>query len=405
MQSKTNLSSNKCFKAINFYTSAPPVLYLLTILIRTRHSISYFPADPGYELVRQALEKPLTQIFSDYNWQYFYVIPRFLCEIVILFPVKFHALVMGILINLVWVLCALFIKLVISQTTSSNRIGLVSGLILMLSPVASESSLGNYGNVKWPLTVLIVVCFTSQELVTNKFKWLIPLTIAIGLSTPLLFVCIIPLMINQVKHKFIEWRKSVSLIMICLATSMAQVFASGGLSSAAKGWGSSRIYSLSGLGKFWWFGQTAPILFSLAAILGIYVNKNLARDRRSMILGTSLSAITIALLSFYLGGVADRYFTAPLTLSLIALLISLTINPWKKTSLISRIITTLLLVVILVPTVKWFDAGWYLTSGPTWMSEVKKATQVCSDGQFTEVSLHVSPSGMEVLNCKHLSNP
>ena len=124
-----------------------------------------------------------------------------------------------------------------------------------------------------------------------------------------------------------------------------------------------------------------------------------------MILGTSLSAITIALISFYLGGVADRYFTAPLALSLIALLLSLAITPWKNTSLIFRIITTFLLLLILVPTVKWFNAGWYLTSGPTWMSEVKKGTKACSDGQFTEVSLHISPSGMEVINCKHLSSP
>lgn len=382
-----------------------PILYLLTIFTRTRHSISYFPADPGYELVRQALERPLTQIFSDHNWQYFYVIPRFLCEIVILFPVKFHALAMGTLINLVWVLCALAIKSIITHITTSNRIGLISGLILLLSPVASESSLGNYGNVKWPLTVLIVVCFTSQELITNKFKWLLPLSIAIGLSTPLLFVCIIPLTINQVKYKFRDWEKSVSLVFVCLATSAAQVYASGGLSSAAKGWGSSRIYSLTGLGKFWWFGQTAPTLFSLAAILGIYINRNLSRRRHAVILGTSLSAIATALLSFYLGGVADRYFTAPLALSLIALLLSLTITPWKKTSLIPKFLSVLLLLLTLVPTIKWFNAGWYLTSGPTWMSEVKKATQACTDGQFTEVSLNVSPSGMEVLNCKHLSNP
>ena len=399
MLSKIRLKLN----TINWFSV--PILYVLTIFIRTRHSISYFPADPGYELVRQALERPLTQIFSDYNWQYFYVIPRFLCEIVILFPVKFHALAMGTLINLVWVLCAIGIKSIVTHITSSNRIGLISGLILLLSPVASESSLGNYGNVKWPLTVLIVVCFTSQELVTNRFKWLVPLTIAIGLSTPLLFVCTIPLIINQVIYKFEEWRKSVLLISICLTTSAAQVYASGGLSTAAKGWGSSRIYSLTGLGKFWWFGQTAPILFSLAAVLGIYINRNLSTDRRALILEASLCAIAIALLSFYLGGIADRYFTAPMTLSLIALLLSLTITPWRKTLLPSKFLSVFLLLLILVPTIKWFNSGWYLTSGPPWKSEAEKATELCIAGKLKEVSLHVSPSGMELLNCKYISSP
>jgi hypothetical protein len=190
-----------------------------------------------------------------------------------------------------------------------------------------------------------------------------------------------------------------------LATSAAQVYASGGLSTAAKGWGSSRIYSLTGLGKFWWFGQTAPILFSLTAILGIYINRKLTTDRRAVILETSLCAIAIAVLSFYLGGVADRYFTAPMTLSLIALLLSLSITPWRKTLLLTKFVPIFLLLLVLVPTIKWFNSGWYLTSGPPWKSEAKKASELCFDGKLKVVSLRVSPSGMELLDCKYISSP
>ena len=56
-------------------------------------------------------------------------------------------------------------------------------------------------------------------------------------------------------------------------------------------------------------------------------------------------------------------------------------------------------------TIKWFNSGWYLTSGPPWKSEAEKATELCIAGKLKEVSLHVSPSGMELLNCKYKSSP
>ncbi|NBP42468.1 MAG: hypothetical protein EBU68_06755, partial [Actinobacteria bacterium] len=54
--------------------------------------------------------------------------------------------------------------------------------------------------------------------------------------------------------------------------------------------------------------------------------------------------------------------------------------------------------------VKWFEAGWYLTSGPTWTSQVDKASEICDENPTAIVELRVSPSGYSEVSCSQIKD-
>ena len=52
---------------------------------------------------------------------------------------------------------------------------------------------------------------------------------------------------------------------------------------------------------------------------------------------------------------------------------------------IQRLSTAILLVFVLTATVKWFGASWFLTSGPTWSSEIERARALCLQDDLDDV--------------------
>ena len=69
-----------------------------------------------------------------------------------------------------------------------------------------------------------------------------------------------------------------------------------------------------------------------------------------------------------------------------------------------KTIVLLALGIVLTPTVKWFEAGWYLTSGPTWTSEVDRAKLFCAERPNSVVELFVSPDSSAVVSCDRLKS-
>ena len=104
-----------------------------------------------------------------------------------------------------------------------------------------------------------------------------------------------------------------------------------------------------------------------------------------------------------MGGIADRYFVAPMTLAWICGVLFLIdfVEIFRKIRIFAIAIA---FVVALVPVVYWFEAGWFLTSGPTWTSQVDQATKFCVKYPDSEVELFVSPSGSSEITCLQVLN-
>ena len=368
------------------------------LFLRTQNSINRFPSDPGYDLILQARLEKGVQTFSTSSWPYFYVIPRAFIDFLIIAPMRFEAVILGSLMNLVWIGSAYVIFRTVLSQTKNLMLSVISGTLLILSPVAMESSLISYGNVKWPLTVALACVFCAPSLLRERFKSVLLAVFLIGMSTPMVIFCVFPI-VYWTTRKEIGRKIAIAIFSLIAVTTLLQILASGGFSRAAQGWSDDRIFSLDGLGLFWLYGQLAPLTISVVTAVIILAKRKRGEPTSSFSLCLTVTSVCILVSSFYLGGIADRYFVAPLVLSSIGFVVILWTQPLLGRLSINSVLLAGFLVASLIPAIKWFEAGWYLTSGPTWSTEIEKARDFCLNGSRQKATLSLSPSGEVEIDC------
>ena len=156
---------------------------------------------------------------------------------------------------------------------------------------------------------------------------------------------------------------------------------------------------MDGLGLFWLYGQLAPLTISVVTAVNILAKRKRGEPTSSFSLCLTVTSVCILVSSFYLGGIADRYFVAPLVLSSIGFVVILWTKPLLGRLSVKNVLLAGFLVASLIPAIKWFEAGWYLTSGPTWSTEIEKARDFCLNGSAQKATLSLSPSGEVEVDC------
>ena len=375
-------------------------LYVLIIFARDWKAINRIGADTGYTYVPDAVNGNLSVLLKPFP-EYFEISGRATAEIVALFPIRYHTIASSSVVNLVWVALALFIFAMIYQETNNRVLASGTGLVLIVIPHAMESSLGNIGMIKFPLTAAIAIAFCSSRAIIKYPKLITVVALLVGLSQPILFVTALPLVWFFRSQDRDLRRKVTTLLTVVFATLIIQVLKVG-VSAAARGRSGSRVMSLwPGMGLFWYSGIFFPILFCLIIII---VNSlSPFRNSKYNKLRFMLCASTIALSasSYVLGGIADRYFVAPMTLAWICglLLLHDFIIVFNKLKIYALAIS---LIFVVVPVAKWFEAGWFLTTGPTWTSEVDRGREICATQLESEIELFVSPNSSAIVECSQL---
>jgi hypothetical protein len=372
------------------------VLSIALLLIRTRHSIDKFPADPGYDYIYSAAT---TGIRSWFNLDpYIHFAAHFLSWIVAFLPLNYEAVGLTLLNHVAWGLCSvgMFYALKADLVSSSSR--LMGALSLVLVPVASESGLGNVGNVKWPLMALALVICSGNSIHRLK-KTTVAVLILTGLTNPLLPVALVPLALQYRAIDQTERRKLVMPTVLILMTFLIQAIVVGA-SSLGSGRGDSRILKpWPGMGIFWWYGLVGPVILSAGFLI---LNRGLRLGPQSqMMTRIAYTVPTLAFLSYFYGGIADRYFIVPMVLSWITSTF-LVIEVSRSTSWFRRtLVCGAFIVGFVVPAAKWFNSSWYLTSGPTWSSEVARTVDACRLGAVNEV-FQIGAGNQTELPCRYI---
>ena len=375
-------------------------LYVLIIFARDWKAINRIGADTGYTYVPDAVNGNLSVLLKPFP-EYFEISGRATAEIVALFPIQYHAIASSSVVNLIWVALALFIFAMIYQETNNRVLASGTGLVLIVIPHAMESSLGNIGMIKFPLTAAIAIAFCSSRAIIKYPKLITVVALLVGLSQPILFVTALPLVWFFRSQDRDLRRKVTTLLTVVFATLIIQVLKVG-VSAAARGRSGSRVMSLwPSMGLFWYSGIFFPILFCLIIIIVNILSP--FRNSKYNKLRFMLCASTIALSasSYVLGGIADRYFVAPMTLAWICglLLLHDFIIVFSKLKIYALAIS---LIFVVVPVAKWFEAGWFLTTGPTRTSEVDRGREICATQPESEIELFVSPNSSAIVECSQL---
>jgi len=376
----------------NWFFSVTGFVYAIVIFARDWNALDRIASDTGYTYVPEAVRDNLWVLFKPLA-EYFEVSARAAAEVVAIFPIRYHAIASSTVVNFIWVGLGLLIYAIIFQETRSKIASSLAGLALIVTPHASESSIGNIGMIKFPLTAAIALAFCSSRAITKFPKLIAIVAIVGGLSQPILVVTSLPLL-----WLLRRGNKVLGLLLIVYGTLVVQIFKVG-FSNAIEGRDGSSVKSLwPGMGLFWYSGIFVPTSFVvLIAILDSIKPFKFGKFVQIRLF-IGISTFALAFTCYVMGGIADRYFVAPMTLASISgILFSIDfIHHFNRLRIFTIVVAT---IIVIVPVVKWFKAGWFLSSGPTWTSQVDQAKKFCVKNPNSKFELFVSPSGYTEVDC------
>lgn len=374
---------------------------LLLIWMRTRAGLGRLPSDPGYDYFIAATERGWSSIWSPDPFPQ--VISRVVAWIAVQFPFELHAVIAGTITNVLWAALAAVAGYIVWQQWGSVLLSVMTGVFLALNPVARESALLNHGNLKWPLLSVTVLAISSPTFFRSHIPTTATLLLLTGLSQPLVFVAVVPLGIIALLDRNRSVRAVLSALLITGVGILFQVAVTG-IDRSTSGHGASRILRpWPGMGIFWWFGLVVPLIIAVAAVVISLRRAISGHEGEVQVVALSTSAIALAVSSYFLGGIADRYFVAPMFLAYVSSMIIMA-NFWRSSRSWWKAPVAVGFVVLLLPCLRWFPASPWLTSGPLWSDEATRAWDVCSNGDVAVVQMGVTPTGATEVPCDLIRN-
>jgi hypothetical protein len=374
-------------------------VFFAIVALRLRGGILRIPPDPGFDVLSQA--RPVLRFsFFDIakHGSYISVIPRIIGKLAAFTPIEYAAVISSLLTLFIWSLSATITFVAIRRIANNSIIALLCGLIVVLNPAAGESSIGNYGNAIWQVYIVMSLVFAIAEF-PKKFN--IPvylLALVGGLSHPWAVLTLAPLIgsMPNSNKQFRAVQKKLLLITLFTFGIQIAVFLSTGSSAARTG----VTYWWENMPIFWSFNWLFPIALSISVILLNLIISNRQEKSRFTATYIALSALSVAIVCYLQGGIADRYFVAPMTLSVCASAV-LACQIDLKWKWIPQFVFAIALILVSVGSYKWFRASSYLNSGPTWYSEVIRIRDACSDQKavFLEAQLSI---GTTEVSCDSL---
>ena len=367
----------------------------IVLLMRSRASIQKFPADPGYDYLISAYQEG---IFSWFDLEpYVHFVGHFLSWLVLFTPIEMQAFSLSIIVHLCWSLTALGTYVVLKHEGLPMIVSVFSSLSISLCPAAAESSLANVGNVKWQM-LIFAIFLGASELITHFPRLTSIYFFLTGLTNPLSILILLPLSLSFYVRTKNQQKKFLAPMLILTFSCLIQILIVG--SSGLSGGGRTKVLlPWPDMGLFWWFGLISPSAICLTVLL---VNQIFQfHPTSSIIQRVIVMGPILAIFSYAYGGIADRYFVAPMTISWFAatLLVYDLASRLKSFYRIGLIVSAILLFSI--PMVKWFSSSWFLTAGDYWSREVKRAKSECQSGREFAILTIGSESKLK-LSCSYI---
>jgi len=367
------------------------------LFLRTLNSFEKFPADPGYDyLLLATLNGPSSWFELD---PYLHFGAHVLSWLASFAPLDDQAIFLSLLVNTVWSSITAVMFLILRNDGLTPVVALLSALTLPFCPAAAESSLANVGNLKWPMLILALVAASSNQITRSPMP-LSQYFLITGLTNPLTSVVFLPLLINYYECNSQERKKFTLPIVSLLASFSIQAFIVGstGLTSGSN---IDKTYGpWTGMGIFWWGGLFGPSIVSLGVLFICFRFKSTVSS--PLLIRLTSSALALAIISYFYGGIADRYFVAPMVISWISVICLISIILQNKTRQIKTLAISIAVLLFAIPTAYWFDAMWFLTAGPKWSEQVSTARSICKK-ESDLATLYIGDSSVK-LQCEYILN-
>ena len=373
--------------------------YCARLLFRLRGSIFRLPADPGYYIFQGVRKDSFRNLFT-LETDYIYFLERFAALIVVAFPIELTALVSSLLTSLIWVSTAVTVSAITKERTRSSLLSFAAGLMVVLVPAASESSIGNIGNIKWQVLIALTVVGSSTHLLSTRKYLVWALALIAGFTHLLALVAAIPLLAGSFsidKNISKTSRFAFGLISASFICQFLVHYQTGnGLLREQK------LYYWSGIPIFWLFNLVFPLALCGGVAFTAIALRRFTAERFPASFLISIAGLSLGLVSYVMGGIADRYFVAPTVLGWVALLLLFS-DFRPKFPKLSLLVLLPIVLVLSLGAFKWFGPSSYINSGPTWSSEVERGRIECLNSGATTIELQM-PIGTAEVPCVDLEN-
>jgi len=366
------------------------------VLLRGWSGLNQIPSDPGYDALEGRIGHAWRVIEFD---PYLHADQTMVASLASFLPREIHGFFTTTASHLVWGACAVIMVTAFRRHDFGILVALIAGLLLVTNPWASQSAIGNYGNIRWPILVAATVTIALESVSRNPHRgWLLTMSTVAAISNPLHPLLLLPLAIGFRRSGWpsrLTYLVAAAPLVVGLIVNVANSSGVGHATKLKAFW--------AGAGIFWTSGQLLP---SLIALLGIVVGSytmRASRDRQLLVLLLFVLTIVFSGTGYVLGGIADRYFVAPAVLALTGVLI-LSADAINNRVAWSRIGALAISVLLLVPTIRWFFVSPWLKTGPAWSSQVRSARAGCTDGSRLQVELITSngESRTDSIPCRDL---
>ena len=356
--------------------------YFAVVLLRSWRGLDRIPTDPGIDFLISKKQ------FFDYFFStspYLHFDTSLGSTAAGIFPLRLLGLATNLISHMIFAFCAVGVFLALKQLGIREWVGRIGGLVLVLSPWAAQSTLGNYANVRWPIITASLIVIASEVAREQPSQWRIFLAAVLAaIVNPIAIVITIPVAVSMLIRRSIP-RRIAGLVaappVVILCLNLVLTNGSGHSARVERLW--------DGVGLFWSTGLFLPALIALVGIVILLLCKPERNELNIFGLSVFCSSIAIALLSYRLGGIADRYFVAPAALAGIGMVVVL-FEAKLRWILFRAAALGAVVLLVLIPSIKWFAVFPWLTSGPTWSQQIDDARRRCEAGNITGASLLTS---------------
>ena len=344
---------------------------------RIRQSFDHLPVDPGYEFFEDSYQYGVSALVKT-EGGYLDIPRRIIAEVVTLFPIRQT----GNVGSLIWLLMvsatAFFIAAMVKRIYPSKVLAIACGACVVLAPSASESQIGNQSVVKWFLILVAIIVVSLPEEHQLSTRTTAILVLLSGVSNPMTFLAAVPLGLSLLQRKLNLKDSRTKLILGAFTIGFVIQLVSWKTTGVGVQKYDSRTYALwPGAGAFWYYNLVIPPLTCAAFVMRAMLPEwSWCPKPSRFILNLSLTGLVLFLVTYALSGIGDRYFVVPQMLAFIVVAIY-TAQHFKGTKFVLRAALAVSIAIFCRASVKWYDAGWFLSDGPKWSEQIDGARSRC----------------------------
>ena len=375
------------------------LLLSFVLILRLRGSIFRLAPDASYDIFSDTRNHPFSSIFS-FADGYLSILPRLMAHVVVIAPIEYTAILSSSFTSLFWILAGLTVYFCMKELVKSWQWSILAALMVVLVPSARESSLGNIGNVRWQLFIILAVAGSSPYFVSKFSKSLIFIAFITGLSHPLAIIATIPLAFQYISSGATMRKKLGGPLLAVALTFLIQVGVHFRLGRGAIRGGITHWWANPPI--FWLFNWLFPVFLCLFVVVLLFLANRGRISFESPTLSLAITGFLIGSISWIQGGIADRYFVVPTVLGWIALILLYT-SSRQQFPKVSIAIFLPIALVLTLGAFKWFGPSSFIDSGPTWSSEVRRLKIVCRESPTAFVEATLSAGSAEIL-CTNLAD-